>query len=231
VGQNGWVWFADISRPAIGVLDPTSADVRLWTVPGGGQPYDLIRDSVGNLWFTDRTANAVGRLNPFSNEFAIYPLPGAPQPLFLALDDQERVWFSADQGNYIGRLSIAPTVSPSPTPSGTFAFTNLHVSLSGPVFGQWKSAQVTVSYSYGGGSGLPVWVRVEMLSGGSAVAGFTVTPAQVASAGTGSAVVQVTYNGALPTSTDQIRVIVSQTQWGAAFATALMSAAPIAWSP
>jgi streptogramin lyase len=229
VGPNGWIWFTDITRPAVGVLDPASGDVRLWAIPGGGQPFDLVRDSVGNLWYTDRTANAIGRLNPFSNEFTIYPLAGNPQPLFLTLDDEERVWFTADQGNYVGRLAITPVLGPPPT--GSFGFTNVQVNLSGPVFGQWKSGQITVSYAYDGSSGLPVWLRVEMLSGGSVVSGFAVTPAQVISVGTGTAVVQISYNGALPASTDQIRVMASQAQWGPAFAQAVISAGPIAWSP
>ncbi|MEW5826518.1 MAG: hypothetical protein AB1778_06755 [Candidatus Bipolaricaulota bacterium] len=231
VGPNGWVWFTDLGRPAIGVLEPASADVRLWAIAGGGQPFDLVRDSVGNLWFTDRTANTIGRLNPFSNELTIYPLTGNPQPLFLSLDGEEQLWFTADQGNFIGRLSIAPVLGPPPSPTGTFGFTDVHVSLSGPIFGQWKSAQITVSYTYDGSAGLPVWLRVEMLSGGSVVAGFAATPAQVTSSGTGSAVVQVSYNGGSSASTDQIRVIASTAQWGTAFAQMLMTAGPIGWAP
>ncbi len=233
VGPNGWVWFTDLGRPAIGVLDPASADVRLWPVPGGGQPFDLVRDGDGGLWFTDRTSNALGRLNPFLNEMTVYSLPGSPQPLFLALDEEERVWFTADQGNYVGRLSVAPVLGPPllPPTTGAFPVTNLHVNLSGPVFGQWKTGQLTVSYSYDGNAGLPVWVRVEMLSGGSVVSGFTVTPVQVPSTGTGAVVVAVSYDGASAATTDGIRIIASQTAWGPAFSQVVYPAGPISWTP
>lgn len=233
VGPNGWVWFTDLARPALGVLDPATADVRLWTIPGGGQPFDLVRDSAGSLWFTDRTANRIGHLNPFLDELTIYPLAGHPQPLFVALDDQDRVWFTADQGNYVGRLTVAPVLGPPPLPwpTGSFGFNDVHVNLSGPVFGQWKSGQITVTYSYDGSAGLPVWLRVEFLSGGSVISAFTMTPAQVALPGTGTAAIDVSYNGASSATTDQIRIIASQTLWGAAFAQMVYPAGPITWSP
>jgi len=231
VGPNGWVWFTDLSRPAIGVLDPTSADVYLWTIPGGSQPFDLVRDSSGSIWFTDRTANAIGCLDPSNDEIVMYPLASYAWPLFLALDESENVWFTAQQANYIGRLSAGSSTTPVSPASGTLYVSDVHVSLSGPGFGQWKTGQITVTHTYDGGAGLPICIRVEMLSGGSVVAGFNVTPAQVIASGSGTAVVNVTYEGAWSTSTDQIRVIASQTQWGSAFSQSVMTLGPITWTP
>jgi len=230
VGPNGWVWFTDVSRPAIGALDPTSADVYLWSIPGGSQPFDLVRDGSGGIWFTDRMANAIGRLDPFANEIAIYLLAANARPAFLALDDDETVWFTAEQGNYIGRLSVGSAFGWPPA-AGTLSVTDMHMSLSGPGFGQWKTGEITLTYSYDGGAGLPVWLRVEMLSGGSVVAGFDVVPAVVTTSGSGTAVVNVTYEGALSTTTDQVRVIASQTQWGSAFSQNVMTLGPILWTP
>ncbi|HIP99755.1 TPA: hypothetical protein EYH33_04385, partial [Candidatus Bipolaricaulota bacterium] len=42
VDAQGRVWFTDIARPAIGMLDPTSGDYTLWTIPGGVQPIEIV---------------------------------------------------------------------------------------------------------------------------------------------------------------------------------------------
>ncbi len=233
VGPNGWVWFTDTSRPAVGVLDPVTDDVRLWSIPGGSEPFDLVHDSTGRVWFTDRGGNAIGCLNLTANQIVMYPLGGNTQPAFLVLDQQERLWFTAERGNYVGRLSLAPVLGPPPLPlgAGAFAVTSVHVRLSGPAHGRWKSGQLTLGYTYDGGGGFPIWVSVELLSGGAVVPGFAVSPAQVNSPGSGSAVVEVIYQGAATVTTNQVRVLASRTQGGAPFVESVLHVGPITWSP
>ncbi len=186
VGPNGWVWFTDTSRPAIGVLDPTTGDVRLWRIPGGSQPYDLVRDGVGNIWFTDRSANAVGYLSPLRNEIVMYSLGPNVHPVFLVLDGEERVWFTAERGNYVGRLSILPVLGPPPGGTGVLQINSnpsgLHVVIDGAFRGVTPLAVTLPAGTYNVQllmfGLIPVWASTEVV-----VAGVTRTiNAQVGSA-------------------------------------------------
>lgn len=174
VRSNGWVWFTDTSRPAIGVVDPTTADVRLWRISGGSQPFELVRDSVGNIWFTDRAANAIGYLSPFRNEIVMYPLGPNVHPVFLVLDSEERVWFTAERGNYVGRLAIVPVLGPPPGGTGVLQINSnpagLHVMLDGVLRGVTPLAVSLPAGSYNVQllmfGFIPVWSSTEVVVAG-----------------------------------------------------------------
>ncbi|QAA76078.1 MAG: hypothetical protein BIP78_0312 [Candidatus Bipolaricaulis sibiricus] len=175
VGPNGWVWFTDTSRPAIGVLDPTTGDVRLWRIPGGIQPFDLVRDSAGNIWFTDRAANAVGYLSPFRNEIVMYPLGPNVHPVFLVLDSDERIWFTAERGNYVGRLAIVPALGPPPGGTGVLEINStppgLHVLIDGVLRGVTPLSLTLPAGSYNVQllmfGLIPVWSSTEVVVAGT----------------------------------------------------------------
>lgn len=225
VGGDGRVWFTDTSRPAIGVLDPATADVRLWRIPGGSQPFALALDDVGNVWFTDREADAVGYLSPARNEIALYRLPAGAHPVFLTLDPAGAVWFTAERGNFVGKIAIVPVLGTPPSlPGGGFQFLGYGLSQLG------SRATGSVTYLYDGSAGLPVWIWVEVLRGGSVLPGFVSAPVRVDAAGAGTIALTVEYRGATPVTSDEVRFVAALSPGGPVFAEQRVNFTTI-WTP
>ncbi|MCR4391201.1 MAG: hydantoinase B/oxoprolinase family protein [Candidatus Acetothermia bacterium] len=144
------------------MLDPTTNTVLLYGIPTDTNALAITvgLDGLGNVWFTDRAGDAVGYLSPARSEITLYGLVPNSHPVFLALDEAEDVWFTAERGNFVGRLSVVPVLGEPPAlPSGVM-FTGYSVVQVG------DRAWVSVSYTYDGGHGVPVWVGVEVLAGG-----------------------------------------------------------------
>ncbi|MBC7093715.1 hypothetical protein H5T53_06910 [Candidatus Bipolaricaulota bacterium] len=212
VGLDGLVWFTDTNHPAIGALDPTTGDVQLWRIPGGQQPFDLALDGLGNVWFTDRAGDAVGYLSPARSEITLYGLAPNSHPVFLALDEAGAVWFTAERGNFVGRLSVVPVLGEPPAlPSGV-VFTDYSVVQVG------NRAWASVSYTYDGGHGVPIWVGVEVLAGGVPISGFVYLPVRVDHPGPGTANFVVEYRGQVLVQSDAVRFTIALSPGGAAFA-------------
>ncbi|HHR85129.1 MAG TPA: hypothetical protein ENL23_02130 [Candidatus Acetothermia bacterium] len=199
VAASGDVWFTDTSRPAIGKFDPTTNETTLWPILGGTEPFDLITTSSGGIWFTDRGSDAIGFLDPSTNEIIMYSLPAGSHPTYLVSDGSISVWFVAEGGNYVGWLSPKITLAPQPLHTASAAsFTGYNINRSG------NTLQGTADYTYDGSSGLPVWVSIDMLSGGVLLAGFSSVPSVINQAGEGTASLSLIYNGAQSATSDQI---------------------------
>ncbi|MFH1609451.1 MAG: hypothetical protein ABID40_02320, partial [Candidatus Bipolaricaulota bacterium] len=225
VAGDGRVWFTDTGRPAIGVLDPATADVRLWPIPEGSQPFELALDDVGNVWFTDREGDAVGYLSPARNEIAMYRMPANSHPLFLTLDPAGNVWFTAERGNFVGRLSIVPVLGEPPVwPGGGFTFAGYGISQ------VENRAWASVSYLYDGTAGLPVWITVEVLRGGVVLPGFVAAPMRVDGPGPGTSTSIIEYRGAAPATSDAIRFTAALTPGGPPLAVQEVEF-PTTWTP
>ena len=199
VAPNGDVWFTDTSLPAIGRLDPATNNTTLWQIPGGSKPFDLVVSASGGVWFTDRESDAIGFLDPKTNKIIMHPLSAGSHPTYLVSDGGIGIWFVAEGGNYIGWLSPKITLAPQPLhTASTSSFSGYSINRSG------NTLQGTADYTYDGGSGLPVWVTIDVLSGGAALAGFTSVPFVINQAGKGMASLSLTYSGLQSVTSDQI---------------------------
>ncbi len=206
VAASGNVWFTDVSRPAIGRLDPTTGDVTLWTIPTGSQPLDLVVDDDGNVWFTDRAGDALGNLVPFENRIMLYSMPFGTHPLYLTIDDAGAVWFTSERRNLIGRLVIIPVLGPPTTVPGSTAGASAILGYGIAHVG--RRAQISVTYSYDGSMGLPVWIGLNTLSAGSLVPNFSYVPYRINQAGTGTANIELEYQGTQAVHTDTIEIVI-----------------------
>ena len=208
LADDGTVYFTELGLNRIGRLGQTTADVRLWPIPGGRQPFALAVDE-SRVWFTDREGDAVGYLAPARNEIALYRMPAGSHPVFLALDDAGTVWFTAERGNFVGRLAPQPVVSQPPAVSdGGFEFRGYGMLQIG------NQGWALVFYSYDGSAGLPLWIGLEMLHEGKALPGFVLAPGQVSEAGTGTAGLAVEYRGEAEVTPDTARFTVTLTEGG-----------------
>jgi streptogramin lyase len=106
---SGPVWYSDVRRNVIGKLDPSTAAVREYALPGRDVwPFFLVRDGSGRLWFTERVGNAIGMLNPETGEVREYPVPVPnSQPAGLTITPSGRLYFTENSGNRIGVLEPA----------------------------------------------------------------------------------------------------------------------------
>ena len=200
VGPDGTVWFTDRATPAIGSLDPVTGDVYLWPIPGGAQPLKLTVEPTGHVWFIDREGDLVGFLRPGANEFVIYPLPPDSYPVDLVLADDGSIWFACERGNYVARLTIIPALGPPPTPPSASAARILGYSITQT----GNHATIQVIYSYDGSLGLPAFIGLYVLPSGE---GFSYAPYSITRPGVGTATLELYYNGAAPTQSQALRIV------------------------
>ncbi|WP_455367497.1 Vgb family protein [[Eubacterium] cellulosolvens] len=101
------IWFTDLSaNKRIGNLNPLTGQIKTWTIPTGGAPWDLIEDSKGYIWFTEDGSNRIGRLNPYSGEIIEFSLPsGSSQSYGITVDTQQNLWIADHAQNRVIRFS------------------------------------------------------------------------------------------------------------------------------
>ncbi|MEZ5893667.1 MAG: hypothetical protein R3C58_11080 [Parvularculaceae bacterium] len=96
VGDDGAVWFADVSHGRIGRYDPASKSFKSFPVTGEGvlDPRSLTFDKSGaHLWFTAKRGAAVGRLNVDSGKVDLVPLKDqTARPYALTIAEDGTVW-------------------------------------------------------------------------------------------------------------------------------------------
>lgn len=131
VDQQGRVWFGEMARNKLGMLDPKTGKVSEWTPPNA--QYNIMNEVVdkqGDVWFTEEAANYIGRFDPTTQTFQTYPLNTvdgkSAGPEAIALDTQGNVWFTEVTASALGRLDPATgqyKLYPLPsTPSGGHSF-------------------------------------------------------------------------------------------------------------
>ena len=139
VDQRGRVWFGEMGRNKLAMLDPSTGKVSEWTPPNGR--YNIMNevvDSQGGIWFTEEAANYLARFDPTSQTFKVYPVntvngkPAGPEA--IALDAQGNLWFTEVNAGALGKLNPTTgklTVYPLPAALGggqadTYAVTVAH---------------------------------------------------------------------------------------------------------
>ncbi len=88
-----------------------------FTIPSGGNPFDLALGPDGNLWFTEAQGNRVGKVTPEGviTEFPI-PTPGS-FPGGITAGPDGNLWFCANGSNRIVRVTPAGAFTEFPIPN------------------------------------------------------------------------------------------------------------------
>lgn len=96
VGSGDSIYWADLSKSAVGELNPQSGEVHLYDLPSLGAPHTSDVDSKGNIWFSEMyTSNKIGRLDPNTKKITEWkPAPQIKTNSFygLVVDQKDRVW-------------------------------------------------------------------------------------------------------------------------------------------
>jgi streptogramin lyase len=101
------IWFCGFHGHKIGVLNPTSGEIKEFQPPTpNATPYGMVQDRKnGYIWFSDLNGNNITRFDPTTKEFIEYPIPTrAAAPRFIGIDPMGRVWFGEFFTGKIGVL-------------------------------------------------------------------------------------------------------------------------------
>lgn len=106
--RSGSVYFTDVGRNLIGMIDPETLETREFKLPTPDAfPFFLVEADDGGIWFTERYGNAIGRLDPGNGKVIEVPVPtkGA-QPAGLTYNGHGRLFFTENSAHQIGTLDL-----------------------------------------------------------------------------------------------------------------------------
>ena len=118
-GPDGNIWFTDPGANAIGMINPTTHAISLFTIPtsgaGGG---GITTGPDGNLWFCEGGANAIGMINPTTHAISSFTIPtSGASPANITAGPDGNVWF------IVGRPDVKLIGKINPTTHAITEFT------------------------------------------------------------------------------------------------------------
>jgi virginiamycin B lyase len=118
---DGAVWYTGQNRGTLGILDPSTGEVRQVPLGTGSRPHGVIEGPDGAAWITDGGLNAIVRVDTATDDIKILPLPTSHPAANLntaSFDVDGTLWFTGQSGVY-GRLRAgASQVEAFDAPSG-----------------------------------------------------------------------------------------------------------------
>lgn len=115
---DGKVWFVGRKPGALGILDPSTGEVRFIPLGKNSAPRSVMADKDGNAWIADSGQNAMVRVNVNTDEVKVWPVPqdlGYANLNTFVFDHDRMLWFTGtgpngpsdgEKGVY-GRLDVA----------------------------------------------------------------------------------------------------------------------------
>jgi streptogramin lyase len=101
-GPDGNIWFGDLGDSAIGMMNPTTHSMSLFTIPATGGAGSVTTGPDGNVWFTEHDTNAIGMINPTSHAVSSFALPsGTNTTLNITAGPNGNLWFTASGGSKV----------------------------------------------------------------------------------------------------------------------------------
>ena len=94
-GPDGNVWFTDRGSNAIGMINPTTHAISLFSLPtANAWPFGITTGPDDNLWFTEDFGNKIGEINPTTHVITEFPLSiGWPRGITVGPRRQPLVHF------------------------------------------------------------------------------------------------------------------------------------------
>jgi len=88
-------WIALFNTNMIGMVDPSSMELKTYELPEGARPRRLVVDSKDIVWYVDYQRGYLGRLDPATGTVREWQNPGGAesQPYGMAIDGDDRIWF------------------------------------------------------------------------------------------------------------------------------------------
>jgi virginiamycin B lyase len=119
---NGFVYIAEQFSGDIARLDPTTGQVKTYTVPDGGDPLGMAMGADGAIWFIERAAARVGRMT-LDGQFSAWNLAPGAFPNRLILGQDGAIWFTELFAGKIGRITSSGHLTEYPVTGGPVGIT------------------------------------------------------------------------------------------------------------
>ena len=103
---DGKIWYTAQRQGALGILDPSTGQIRQVPLGEGSAPHGVIQGPDGAAWITDGGQNAIVRYDPKTEKIDVWKLPeevGYANLNTGAFDGDGVHWFTGQSGIY-GRL-------------------------------------------------------------------------------------------------------------------------------
>jgi len=172
VAPDGFVYYTELGRHAIGRLDPATGATTEYAVPSGGASVGLSLGPDGSLWFTEEFDDRVGRMTT-DGVFTEYSLAAGSRPVRVTAGPDGAVWFTELSGK-VGRITSDGTLTEYPLGGGPVGIAvgqdgRLYVALAfdkelvqmnshGAVTGTWSLPEAGSGFQVARGAGRDVWV-------------------------------------------------------------------------
>jgi virginiamycin B lyase len=105
--EDGSIWWVGQWANLIGRINPTTGEMKEWTLPANAMPHTVTFDAKGNAWYTGNKNGSVGYLDPKTGKITEFkmPDPRAKDPHTLVFDNNGIAWFTLQNSNMVGRLN------------------------------------------------------------------------------------------------------------------------------
>jgi streptogramin lyase len=106
-GPDGNIWFTDPGANAIGMINPTTHAISLFTVLTANAGLQSIAAGPdGNLWFTEGGADKIGEISPTTHAISEFTLPTANAgPRAITAGPDGNLWFTEGRAFQIGEIN------------------------------------------------------------------------------------------------------------------------------
>ena len=72
---DGTIWWAGQWGNLIGRIDPTTGEMKEYSLPADAMPHSVTIDDAGMVWYTGNQNGSVGKFDPTTEEITVYPMP------------------------------------------------------------------------------------------------------------------------------------------------------------
>jgi virginiamycin B lyase len=120
--EDGTIWWTGQFASLVGSLNPTTGEMKEYTLATDARPHSIINDRDGNIWYMGNGNGTIGKLDPATGDITVFemPDPAARDPHTpIWGPDGTTLWFTLQRSNMIGRMNTVTgeiTLVTVPTP-------------------------------------------------------------------------------------------------------------------
>ena len=103
---DGTIWWNGQFISLIGRLNPTTGEMKEFTLDPASKPHSIVDDAEGNIWYLGNGNGTIGKFVPATGEITVFPMPdpAARDPHTGIFDKNGTLFFTLQQSNMLGRL-------------------------------------------------------------------------------------------------------------------------------
>jgi streptogramin lyase len=116
-GPDGKLWFTEPAANKVGNVGTSGGTgEKVYSVPAGSQPSQIVTGADGNLWFTEYKSSKIAKITP-AGAITEYALPAESSPSAIAAGPDGNIWFTEQKSKKIGKITPAGAITEYATPA------------------------------------------------------------------------------------------------------------------